>query len=166
MQHGNMPHVLHFTHPPMPATELPELPFPSFHSPVISSLPPSCPCSPWRPARPESPWRCGWPRCWGRRPAGFPARSEGTRGPASHRNHLPPGKGESWRKGLGTGLELPTEERSWAGAPRHAQSAASSSSRDGAQGCACSLWGTRSRRAMGDSSPLLGVWRRRLAPSF
>uniref|UniRef100_A0A8B9J009 Uncharacterized protein n=1 Tax=Amazona collaria TaxID=241587 RepID=A0A8B9J009_9PSIT len=58
--------------------------------PLTSSRPPSCPCSPWRPARPASPWRCGWPRCWGPRPAGSPARSAGTRGPASRRSHPPP----------------------------------------------------------------------------
>uniref|UniRef100_A0A3Q3ADE6 Uncharacterized protein n=1 Tax=Kryptolebias marmoratus TaxID=37003 RepID=A0A3Q3ADE6_KRYMA len=37
-----------------------------------------------------SPWRCGWPRCWDRRQAGSPERSEGTLGLASHRSHLPP----------------------------------------------------------------------------
>uniref|UniRef100_A0A8C3PHB3 Uncharacterized protein n=1 Tax=Calidris pygmaea TaxID=425635 RepID=A0A8C3PHB3_9CHAR len=58
--------------------------------PLISSPPPFCPCSPWRPARPASPWRCGWPRCWGPPPAGSPARSAGTRGPASRRSRLPP----------------------------------------------------------------------------
>uniref|UniRef100_A0A8C3SMU6 Uncharacterized protein n=1 Tax=Chelydra serpentina TaxID=8475 RepID=A0A8C3SMU6_CHESE len=49
-----------------------------------------CPCSPWRPARPRNPWRCGWPRCWGRRQAGFQARSVGTPDPASRHNHLLP----------------------------------------------------------------------------
>uniref|UniRef100_A0A8B9M855 Uncharacterized protein n=1 Tax=Accipiter nisus TaxID=211598 RepID=A0A8B9M855_9AVES len=58
--------------------------------PLISSPPPFCPCSPWRPARPGSPWHCGWPRCWGPHLAGSPTRSAKTRGPASHRNHLPP----------------------------------------------------------------------------
>uniref|UniRef100_A0A8C6IZF7 Uncharacterized protein n=1 Tax=Melopsittacus undulatus TaxID=13146 RepID=A0A8C6IZF7_MELUD len=57
---------------------------------LTSSRPPSCPCSPWRPARPASPWRCGWPRCWGPRRAGSPARSAGTRGPASRHSHPPP----------------------------------------------------------------------------
>uniref|UniRef100_A0A669QI80 Uncharacterized protein n=1 Tax=Phasianus colchicus TaxID=9054 RepID=A0A669QI80_PHACC len=58
--------------------------------PLTSCPPPSCPCPPWRPAKPASPWRCGWPHCWGRRPAGSPAHSAGTRGPASHRSHPPP----------------------------------------------------------------------------
>uniref|UniRef100_A0A8C4XRB0 Uncharacterized protein n=1 Tax=Falco tinnunculus TaxID=100819 RepID=A0A8C4XRB0_FALTI len=54
------------------------------------SPPPFCPCCPWRPERPGSPWHCGWPRCWGPRPAGSPAHSARTRGPASHHNRLPP----------------------------------------------------------------------------
>uniref|UniRef100_A0A3Q4HES6 Secreted protein n=1 Tax=Neolamprologus brichardi TaxID=32507 RepID=A0A3Q4HES6_NEOBR len=39
---------------------------------------------------PYYPWRCGWPRCWGRHPAGSPRRSEGTLGLASRHSHLPP----------------------------------------------------------------------------
>uniref|UniRef100_A0A670JMI9 Uncharacterized protein n=1 Tax=Podarcis muralis TaxID=64176 RepID=A0A670JMI9_PODMU len=46
---------------------------------------------PTRPARPGSPWRCEWPRCWGRLPAGSPGRSAGTRGLASHRSRPLPG---------------------------------------------------------------------------
>uniref|UniRef100_A0A8B9BVQ6 Uncharacterized protein n=1 Tax=Anser brachyrhynchus TaxID=132585 RepID=A0A8B9BVQ6_9AVES len=60
---------------------------------VTSGPPPSSPCRPWRPARPASPWRCGWPRCWGPRPAGSPGRSAGTRGPASRRSRPPPAGG-------------------------------------------------------------------------
>uniref|UniRef100_A0A8C3FQ90 Uncharacterized protein n=1 Tax=Chrysemys picta bellii TaxID=8478 RepID=A0A8C3FQ90_CHRPI len=54
-----------------------------YPSAITSSPLPFCPCSPWRPARPRNPWRCGWPRCWGRRQAGFQARSVGTLDPAS-----------------------------------------------------------------------------------
>uniref|UniRef100_A0A674GAZ2 Uncharacterized protein n=1 Tax=Taeniopygia guttata TaxID=59729 RepID=A0A674GAZ2_TAEGU len=49
------------------------------------------------PARPASPWRCGWPRCWGPRRAGSPGRSAGTRGPASRRSRPPPAGVGSFR---------------------------------------------------------------------
>uniref|UniRef100_A0A8C4YL78 Uncharacterized protein n=1 Tax=Gopherus evgoodei TaxID=1825980 RepID=A0A8C4YL78_9SAUR len=55
-----------------------------YPSAITSSPLPFCLCSPWTPARPRNPWRCGWPRCWGRRQAGFQARSVGTPDPASH----------------------------------------------------------------------------------
>uniref|UniRef100_A0A8D0FPL2 Uncharacterized protein n=1 Tax=Strix occidentalis caurina TaxID=311401 RepID=A0A8D0FPL2_STROC len=88
-------------HPPgLPLTPGPAAPPPRA---LISSRPPSCPCSPWRPARPASPWRCGWPRCWGPRPAGSPARSAGTRGPASRRSRLPPAGREEEEAGRGWG---------------------------------------------------------------
>lgn len=57
---------------------------------ISSSLHPFCRLACFPSGRPGSPWRCGWPRCWGRHPAGSPRRSEGTLGLASRHSHLPP----------------------------------------------------------------------------
>lgn len=57
---------------------------------ISSSLHPFCRLACFPSGRPGSPWRCGWPRCWGRHPAGSPRRSEGTLGLASRHSHLLP----------------------------------------------------------------------------
>jgi len=67
---------------------------PSLLASLISFSPPPCrpSCHPsgFQSGRPGSPWRCGWPRCWGPRPGGSPRRSGGTPGPASRHSHRPP----------------------------------------------------------------------------
>lgn len=60
------------------------------HFLISSSLHLFCPLACFLSGRPGSPWRCGWPRCLGRRRAGSPRHSEGTLGLASHHSHLPP----------------------------------------------------------------------------
>uniref|UniRef100_A0A5F9CYR8 Uncharacterized protein n=1 Tax=Oryctolagus cuniculus TaxID=9986 RepID=A0A5F9CYR8_RABIT len=60
---------------------------------LTSCPPPSClSCHPWWPGRPGSPWHFEWLRCWDPHQEGSLEHSEGTRGPASRRNHPPPEK--------------------------------------------------------------------------
>uniref|UniRef100_F6VCY1 Uncharacterized protein n=1 Tax=Callithrix jacchus TaxID=9483 RepID=F6VCY1_CALJA len=74
--------------PPMQSPEQAPLPFPSS---LTSCLPLSCPsCRPWWPGRPGSPLHFEWLHCWDPHLGGSLEHSEGTRGPASHRNHPPP----------------------------------------------------------------------------
>uniref|UniRef100_A0A2I3TJK4 Uncharacterized protein n=2 Tax=Pan TaxID=9596 RepID=A0A2I3TJK4_PANTR len=71
-------HLTLYSMLPMQSPKQTQLPFPSS---LTSCLPPSCPsCRPWWPGRPGSSL----------------GHSEGTRGPASRRNHPPPGWVSPW----------------------------------------------------------------------
>uniref|UniRef100_A0A3B5MR00 Uncharacterized protein n=1 Tax=Xiphophorus couchianus TaxID=32473 RepID=A0A3B5MR00_9TELE len=70
---------------------------------LISFSPHPSWCQTWSPfGKPESPWRSGWPHCWGRPRGGSLKHSEGTLDPALHHSPLHPA--ERHRKLLATSL--------------------------------------------------------------
>uniref|UniRef100_A0A3Q2W1E4 Uncharacterized protein n=1 Tax=Haplochromis burtoni TaxID=8153 RepID=A0A3Q2W1E4_HAPBU len=113
---------------------------------ISSSLHPFCRLACFPSGRPGNPWRCGWPRCWGRHPAGSPRRSEGTLGLASRHSHLPPVQlrySIYYTQLLYGSLILPSPSALGVGTPASAAEAAAALRASSSCLCRCSSIDTR-----------------------